>query len=103
MSDEPWAELGDTVSSIREQLQEAMERGEGERLRFRTGPVELEFTVAVRKEGGARTKVLVLPWTVEAKGQSAAERTHKVRITLQPVDEHGDDLRIAADSMNRPA
>ena len=67
MSQEPWAELGETVSAIRAQLQQALEEGKDEPLRFRTGPVELEFSVEVRKEGEAKARILVLPWSAEAR------------------------------------
>lgn len=67
MSQEPWAELGETVSAIRTQLQQALEEGRNEPLRFRTGPVELEFSIEVRKEGEAKTRILVLPWSAEAR------------------------------------
>ncbi|MGV9290602.1 trypco2 family protein [Streptomyces sp. NPDC003719] len=102
MPQESWAELGETISVIRAELQSAMETGRGESVRFRTGPVELEFTVEVKKDGGARAKIFVLPWTVEAQGAASASRTHRVKLTLQPVDGDDNDLRISADSPRRP-
>ena len=102
MSEQPWAELGETVSAIRAELQQALEDGRDESVRFRTGPVELEFTVEVKKDGGARAKVFVLPWTVEAHGGVSAGRTHRIKLTLQPVDEQGEDLKIAGSSQQRP-
>ncbi|MEV8128730.1 trypco2 family protein [Streptomyces sp. NPDC085944] len=99
---EPWAELGETIGVIRTELQKAMEEGRAEPLKFRTGPVELEFTVEVKKDLGARTRIFVLPWTVEAQGAASAARTHRVKLTLQPVDGDGDDLKISADSPQRP-
>ncbi|MFC5905174.1 trypco2 family protein [Streptomyces zhihengii] len=102
MSQEPWAELGETISVIRAELQSAMETGQDEPLKFRTGPVELEFTVEVKKDIGVKTKIFVLPWTVEAQGAATAGRSHRVKLTLQPVDGDGDDLKISADSPQRP-
>ncbi|GAB1333218.1 hypothetical protein ACE1SV_75570 [Streptomyces sennicomposti] len=102
MPQEPWAELGETISAIRAELQSAMETGREEALKFRTGPVELEFTVEVKKDGGAKAKVFVLPWTVEAQGTASVGRTHRVKLTLQPVDGDDNDLRISADSPQRP-
>jgi hypothetical protein len=80
-----------------------MEAGGEDAPKFRTGPVELEFTVEVTKDAGAKTRVFVLPWTVEAQGAVSAGRTHRVKLTLQPIDDEGDDLRISADSPRRPA
>jgi hypothetical protein len=102
LDNEPWAELADAVSAIRSQLEDAMERGQGEKVRFRTGPVEMEFAVDVRKDAEARAKVMVLPWGAEAKGGYTAGSTSRVRITLQPVDDTGDDLTINARSQSRP-
>ncbi|WP_330340523.1 trypco2 family protein [Streptomyces sp. NBC_00557] len=102
MAQEPWAELEETISAVRSALQGALEEGRGESVRFTTGPVELEFSVEVRKEGGAKAKVFVLPWTVEANGSVGLAQTHRIKLTLQPVDGHGDDLRIAGDSDRRP-
>lgn len=95
MAQEPWAELGETVGAIRAELQSAMRAGQDEPLKFRVGPVELEFTVAVRKEAGARAKVFVLPWTGEATGAVSTDRTHRVRLTLQPVDAGDEDAKIS--------
>lgn len=99
---EPWAELGAAVSAVREQLQLAMEAGKDEQLKFRTGPVELEFAVEIRKEGEAKARVFVLPWNLEARGSLGSGRTHRVKLTLQPVDEHGRDARIVDPVTERP-
>lgn len=102
VAQEPWAELEETISAVRAALQGALAEGSGESVRFTTGPVELEFGVEVRKDGGARAKVFVLPWTVEANGSAGVAHTHRIKLTLQPVDGHGDDLRIAGESARRP-
>ncbi|WP_327321418.1 hypothetical protein OG735_02215 [Streptomyces sp. NBC_01210] len=68
MSEAPlWAELGETISAVRGQLQQAAHEGEGEgKLKFRTGPVELEFSVEVRKEGNAKTRISAASPTTRA-------------------------------------
>lgn len=101
MSDD-WAELGDTVSAVREQLQRAMDQGRDKGLKFRTGPVEMEFAVEVKKEAGVRTKVFVLPWTAEANGAVSRADTHRIKITLQPVDDQGNDAQISAHASGEP-
>ena len=75
--------------------------GEGD-AQFRTGPVEIEFAVDVKKDGEARAKVLVLPFGAEAKASRSKGTTSRVKLTLQPVDADGADLRIADDSGERP-
>ncbi|MDH6522521.1 hypothetical protein M2163_000969 [Streptomyces sp. SAI-135] len=103
MSQEPWAELGETVAAIRTQLQQAIDEGSSKALRFRTGPVELEFTVEVRKEGEAGTKIFVLPWSAQARGAASASRVHTIRLTLQPIDAEGEDARVSRDVEQRPS
>lgn len=102
MAQEPWAELGETISAIRSELETALDDGKNRRVQFAAGLVELEFSVEVRKDAGARAKVFVLPWTAEAHGSTAAGQTNRIKLTLQPVDGHGDDLRIAGESDRRP-
>jgi Trypsin-co-occurring domain 2 len=102
MSQEPWAELGETVSAIRAQLQQALEEGKDEPLRFRTGPVQLEFSIEVRKEGEAKAKILVLPWSAEVRAGASAGQVHRIRLTLQPVEGSGGDLLIAGTSARPP-
>ncbi|MGW2564145.1 trypco2 family protein [Streptomyces sp. NPDC001514] len=103
MPQEPWAELGETVGAIRAQLQQAMDEGAGQTLKFRTGPVELEFSIAVRKEGEAKTKVFVLPWSAEARGTASTDTVHRIKFTLQPLDEAGADARIHGQAPQRPS
>ncbi|MHA6763937.1 trypco2 family protein [Streptacidiphilus sp. PAMC 29251] len=97
MAHEPWVGLNETISAVRRELQEAMSAGASEPLKFRTGPVELEFTVSVKKEGEARTRILVLPWSADARGAIADERMHRIKLTLQPEESPGHDARISGD------
>lgn len=100
---EPWAELGEAVSAIRAQLQQALDEGTGQTLHFRAGPVELEFSVAVRKEGEAKAKVFVLPWSAEARAAASADAVHRVKLTLQPVEAAtGADAHIHGQASQRP-
>jgi hypothetical protein len=104
MPQEPWAGLSEAISAIRAELEQAMTDGHGHAIQFRTGPVEMEFAVDVKKDGQAGAKVSVLPWSVsaEAKAGYAAGTTSRLKITLQPVDEHGKDQRIGAHTPQRP-
>lgn len=100
---EPWAELGETVSAIREQLQQAMDEGDGKALKFRAGPVELEFSIEVRKEGEAKARIMVLPWSAEARAAAGANAVHRLKLTLQPIDGAGGDAQILGQSPQRPS
>ncbi|MEU6237978.1 trypco2 family protein [Kitasatospora sp. NPDC047058] len=104
MPNEPWAELGETVSAIRTQLQQAMEEGDNRSLRFRSGPLELEFSVAVRKEGEAKARIFVLPWaSAEARGAVGSDAFQRIKLTLEPIDKTGTSARISKRVHRRPA
>jgi NTP-dependent ternary system trypsin peptidase co-occuring protein len=103
VADEAWAGLADAIGAVRAELQRAADDGRREDLKFRTGPVELEFSVDVRLDAEARAKVRVLPFSAEAKAGAARGSVSRVKVTLQPVDgESGEDLRIADEGEERP-
>ena len=102
MVEEPWAQLGDAINAIRAELERAEAEGRQSALKFRTGPVELEFTVEVKAEGRGTAKVFVLPWSVQAEAGAARDRLHRLKLTLQPVDDHGHDRQISDQSTERP-
>lgn len=83
--DEPGIGLAEAVRSVRAELVAAMREGQDADLRFRTGPVELEFTVEAGREtsggGGVRW------WVVSAEGKVASESrtTHRIKVSLTPV------------------
>jgi hypothetical protein len=77
-------ELGEVIGELRRELQEAMDAGEGQPLRFELGPVELEATVAVEKSGGVGAKVRF--WVIELGGDGKAGKTstQRIKLVLQP-------------------
>ncbi|MBX6386665.1 MAG: hypothetical protein IRZ07_27430 [Microbispora sp.] len=81
-----WVGLAEAVKCVREELAEAMAAGEGERLQFDVGPVELEFAVELRRNAEANAKVKV--WVVETGGSGTVSRgtTHRLKVVLNPVD-----------------
>ncbi|WP_225859711.1 trypco2 family protein [Streptomyces albicerus] len=102
MADEAWVGLAEAIGAIRSELQQAARDGAGQEIQFRTGPVEVEFSVDVKKDGEARAKVLVLPFGAEAKASRSKGTASRVKITLQPVDAEGEDRRIGDESKERP-
>ncbi len=91
-----WATLAEAVKGIRGELSEAMAAGAGERLRFEVGPVELEFAVDVQRDLHAKAGVKV--WVVEIGGSGGLSRdsSHRVKVTLNPVDTAtGRSARVA--------
>lgn len=74
--------LADMIEELRNELQLAMEKGQGRSVRFELGEVTLEAEVAVEGAGKAGLKIVVLTGGTEFKKGT----THKVTLKLQPYD-----------------
>jgi hypothetical protein len=88
--------LADTIAAVRRELSSAQAAGQGQSIQFQTGPVELEFEVAVTRTGGGQAGVQVWVLTLGAKGELGKATTQRIKVTLQPVNpDTGEDARIA--------
>lgn len=97
-------ELADAVAVLRDELLEAASRTTAARaaaagtpgLEFAVGPIELEFTVELRRD--ASVKAGFKAWVVsgEAAAGVAQTRTHRVAVSLTPRAPGGGDLLISA-------
>lgn len=97
MSDEDIAAgLAETVQALRVELAAALDAGADQTLRFQMGAVELEVTLAVTREGGIDGGVRFGVVSFGAKGGVSDERTHRLKLSLQPVT-------VAADGQTREA
>jgi len=85
MSDQIAAGLAETIKALRAELTTAMESSEHEALRFQLGPVELEVTLAITREGGVDGGVRFGVVSFGAKGGLSDEATHRLSLSLQPV------------------
>jgi len=95
--------LADTIAAVRRELSAAQAAGKGQPVQFRTGPVELEFEVAVTRSGGGQAGVQLWVLTLGGKGELAQTSTQRIKVTLQPVDpESGQDAQVA-DARRGPA
>jgi hypothetical protein len=95
-------ELGEVIGELRRELQQAMDAGESEPLRFELGPVELEATVAVEKGGGGGAKVRF--WVIELGGDAKATQssTQRIKLSLQPrLAASGESPLIAGEETDR--
>jgi hypothetical protein len=79
-------ELTAAIGQVREQLTKAIEEGKDSPVAFRAGPVELEFEVEFTASGGGETGVKVWVVSVGAKGDVSRGTTHRLKVTLTPVD-----------------
>jgi hypothetical protein len=79
-------ELASVVRQLRAELNEAMGEGEGERLRFELGPVELNVTVTVGREAKPGAKIRF--WVIEAGAETtiSKEAVQDIKLVLTPYD-----------------
>ncbi|WP_432198784.1 trypco2 family protein [Streptomyces sp. bgisy027] len=88
--------LAEAVRAVRKELAEAIADGEGSAVRFDVGPVELEFTVDVRKEHGVDGGVRVWVLSAGGRGKKTSGNTHRMHVSLTPVTEDGQPVRITS-------
>lgn len=90
-------ELGEVIGELRRELQQAMDAGEGQPLRFELGPLELEATVAVEKGGSGGAKVRF--WVLELGGDTKVTQssTQRIKLTLQPRLASGGTAMVSGD------
>ena len=91
--------LADTIAAVRRELSLAQTAGQGQPVQFRTGPVELEFDVAVTGTRGVEGGVQI--WVLTLGGKLGREHatTQRIKVTLHPVDlGTGQDAQIADSS-----
>lgn len=79
-------ELASVVRQLRAELNEAMDEGEGERLRFELGPVELSLTVTIGRDVTPGAKIRF--WVVEAGADAkiSREELQDIKLVLTPRD-----------------
>lgn len=73
--------IAEAVEHLRAELVAAAAGG-GSGPRFEVGPVELEFSVEMRKEGKAGVKA----WVVSAGAETSKVSVHRVKLVLTPKD-----------------
>ena len=71
-------------------------------LQFNVGPVNVEFTLMTRHEGGGKAGIRF--WVVEAGASAsvAGESTQKVTLALTPVTASGESWQVADEVDERP-
>jgi hypothetical protein len=78
--------LADTIAAVRRELSLAQTAGQGQPIQFRTGPVELEFDVAVTRTRGGEGGVQIWVLTLGGKVEREHATTQRIKVTLQPVN-----------------
>ena len=77
--------LADAIKSLRAELTEAMTQGADEDLRFRLGPVELEFHFNVSREYGGDGGIKFWVVSLGAKASRGSSTAHMIKLILNPV------------------
>jgi hypothetical protein len=79
-------DLADVIKSLRQELNEAMVEGAGKLIQFELGPIDLEFQVAISREGGGSGKIRF--WVVElgGEGKVSSASTQLIKLQLTPKD-----------------
>jgi hypothetical protein len=99
--------LAEAIRSLRAELTQAMQEGEGQGLRFKVDPVELEFELAVTSTKGVGGGIKFWVVTAEGKLDKATATTHRIKLSLKPLVKGptGDDVdAVVADEITgRPA
>lgn len=95
--------LADAIEVLRQQLTSAMLAGKDSPLRFEVGGLTLDLEVAVTRSGEGRAGIMF--WLVDfgAKGQYANAATHRVTMTLNPVDQGGQPIKLGDTGFVKPA
>ena len=85
--------LADTIAAVRRELSSAQAAGLGQPVQFRTGPVELDFEVAVSRTGGGSAGVQVGVLTLDGKGVLAVAATQRIKARKgSPTPDDMDEL-----------
>jgi hypothetical protein len=78
--------LEEVIRTIRAELTAAMLEDAGGVVRFRPGPVELEFLVQVSREKGADGGVKFWVISIGGSAKATSSTTHRIKVTLDPLD-----------------
>ncbi|MCF3102338.1 hypothetical protein IPZ58_12175 [Streptomyces roseoverticillatus] len=90
-------ELAQAVQAVRDELMSAAAQGAGSDIAFKVGPIALEFTVELKKDARARGGIRAFVVSGETDAGMSRTRTHRVSLTLEPVQANGEPVLIAAD------
>jgi Trypsin-co-occurring domain 2 len=94
--------LADMIEALRAELYEAVSRSRTEAIRFGIEKLDVELSVQVSRsaEGSAGIKFWVV--SAEAGAKASSTDTHKVHITLLPVDAAGKVITISSTTTAEP-
>ncbi|MFF0518417.1 trypco2 family protein [Actinomadura nitritigenes] len=95
MADKDWLDLADVVRALRRELAEAAAEGAAADVHFEVGPVEMEFLVDVKREGGADAGVRFGVVSFGGKGSVISGSAHRLKLVLTPKDGEGRPPQVS--------
>lgn len=105
-SGEHWMPLREFVAGLREELRAAHEdtrTGESSvEPRFVVGPVHVEFSLAAKREAGAKGGIRFYVLELGASGSVASESTQRVSMTLTPLTKDGTQYDVSDQISSSP-
>ncbi|MFD4656344.1 trypco2 family protein [Kitasatospora sp. NPDC058444] len=94
--------LAESIAQIRRELEEALEEGKDQAVRFGVGAVELEFLIEARSVAGGDVGVRFHVVSLGGKAERQRGQTNRVTVTLQPIGQDGKPLKVARPLAHRP-
>jgi Trypsin-co-occurring domain 2 len=91
MPDQVQVPLVEAVRALRREIVEASRVAEDEEVKFRLGPIELEFALELSREAGAEGGLKFWVVSLGGKATQGSATTHTVKLVLTPV---GGDVLI---------
>jgi hypothetical protein len=101
--------LAEVVEALRSEIIKAADAAGHERIRFGVGPIDLEFQVVAKREGGPSGKIKFGIWGVGVEAGGSAkfgnEHMQKVKFTLKPVrvEVDGSETEVEVFRPKKPA
>jgi len=81
--------LSDVVRALRAEILAGASAGENETILFELGPIDVEFTVVAKREGGPNGKIKFEIFGIGAElggsAKFASEQTQKIKLNLKPM------------------
>jgi hypothetical protein len=77
-------ELAELIQQLRQELDRARQASETEELKFELGPIDLETTVALERQGGAGGRIRFWVVDLEADARAASTKNQRIKLTLRP-------------------
>ena len=94
--------LANAIENLRAELEGALRQGKDRDIQFNIDSVDLEMEVVAEDEtsGGAKVNWWIFGGGLDTKIKDASK--HKLKLSMQPVNKHGEPLRIARERQGRP-